>query len=544
MAGQKEPTSRPGATVALYATMTGLIGSAATALGSVAGYLKGGMDDASSGALAGSLIGFAIGVFVAWARIRAGVLDAPRRVPRVGEFVDGWQVLRVTARGGYRFEVRDGRGRHGWLRYVDLESAPDAGSAVNRLQQESRILGSAASPYLASVLAEGRIRNLYYLVTEYFSGPSLLSRVTPAAGAPRPLSGHELFQAARGSLEAVAEIHEHNGVHGAVNPAAVILRDNGVGSLAELGHRTPFERRRDTSTAMNGYVAPEGGGTPPADVYGWAASMVFAATGHTPRPAPANQSAALETAACPGWLRTILAEALDREPAKRPDARSLAADLDRAAGRMGMTLGIPGPQRAAPPGLSRPRWLSATVACGLLGLLLAVFALPGRSHASLGTGQPAPGPSTPATAPSPSSPSSPPTEVSSDPVPTTPSAASSTTSPTALPATLSASPPPTTSAAPVSTSSESGFTDAWPTSSRDGTPAMYAYFGSEFYLPDWTSCDGTHCITSDGGATVYLYNQHPIGRIKEFSSQTASPYHQLLANGLSSSEAKALLKSG
>ncbi|ACU75779.1 serine/threonine protein kinase [Catenulispora acidiphila DSM 44928] len=525
-----ESTARPVAVVGQIAAVTGLTDAGMAAVDALLGYVRDGTAGADTGMRLGAIFGVVIGLFIAAMRMRAGVMDAPRRVPRVGDFVGGWQVLGMTARGGYRFEVRDALGRHGTLRLIDQRSDFGAGVAIQRLQYEASVLKSIDSEYVGKVLADGRIRNLYYLVTEYFAGTTLLRRVAPHGEGVLPLRDYELFQAARGTVAALAEIHGRHAVHEAVCPETVILRDHGIGGIAELGHRTPFELRNGSTVDSKGYAAPEGCGSAAADIYGWAASMVFAATGRHPMPAVAGGPGAPDLSECPEWIRPLLAEALDGDPDRRPEADALATRLDAIGERLKMSLKIPEPAHPARSDMILPRWLAGTLVLALADLLITAATLPT--------------PARPVTVPPPAA--------STSAAPTTATTASAT--PTLQPATPTPTPTPTpspiptptptqpTTTAPVAELTTSLGPDRWPTDAQDGSPAMYAYFGASFYWPQWTSCDDRVCITSDGGPKVDVYTVHPIKQIAKFSSQVSSPYQQLLAQGFKPAEAKDLLK--
>jgi hypothetical protein len=116
----------------------------------------------------------------------------------------------------------------------------------------------------------------------------------------------------------------------------------------------------------------------------------------------------------------------------------------------------------------------------------------------------------------------------------------SVTTPTPLASsTNSASPTATPSPDPPlpSTSTAAG----WPTSANDGTPAMWAYFGTEFFFPEWVSCEETHCLAAEQ-LKIHVYTVRPIKRIRTFEAGTGDPYQTLLAQGFTTAQARALLK--
>lgn len=83
-------------------------------------------------------------------------------------------------------------------------------------------------------------------------------------------------------------------------------------------------------------------------------------------------------------------------------------------------------------------------------------------------------------------------------------------------------------------------TSGWPVDADDGSPAMYAYFGSEFMFPDWVACETTYCIVGSGG-DVHVYRQKPIKRLATVAASAADPAAALVDTGLSATQARALL---
>ncbi|WP_171074207.1 serine/threonine-protein kinase [Nonomuraea basaltis] len=240
----------------------------------------------------------------------------------------------------------------------------------------------------ARVLDVGALHDRPYVVSEYIPGRSLAEVV--AADGPRAGSGlHRLVVA---TLTALAAIHRAGVVHRDFKPGNVILGPEGpvvidFGIARTVDHTT-------TAAGLVGtpaYLAPEQfiGQAPSgaSDVFGWACTMTFAATG---RPAfngatiPALMFAITardpDLSGVPDELRPLLAACLDKNPGARPTAADLLRsftesdphDAGRASSADTPTVTAVSPPGREPstsiPSKSR-RWLLG-VAAGLTALLV------------------------------------------------------------------------------------------------------------------------------------------------------------------------------
>ncbi|NDU74026.1 protein kinase [Actinomadura sp. DSM 109109] len=190
-----------------------------------------------------------------------------------------------------------------------------------------------------------------YIVSEYIDGPAL-SRVLAQDG---PRRGADLDRLAIGTMTALAAIHQAGVVHRDFKPANVLLAPDGP-RVIDFGIARALDATGTLSSTAVGtpaYMAPEqiSGARvgPPADVFAWGATMVYAASG---RPAfgqdsiPAVMHRILNLApdlgALPDPLRGVVADCLSKDPALRPASQQVLAHLLALAGSL--------PQPAAPPG--------------------------------------------------------------------------------------------------------------------------------------------------------------------------------------------------
>ncbi|MBA8949156.1 serine/threonine-protein kinase [Actinomadura namibiensis] len=174
-----------------------------------------------------------------------------------------------------------------------------------------------------------------YVVSEFVDGPSLQRRVAERG----PLRDGDLERLAVNTASALAAIHGAGIVHRDLKPANVLLGpdgprvvDFGIAREVDAGTRT-----RPAGTPS--YSAPESlAGRPPtpaSDVFAWAGTMVYAATGRPPFGRFDRMSDVMRRIAhehpdlggVPPFLHGLLAECLDKDPARRPTARDLMVRL-------------------------------------------------------------------------------------------------------------------------------------------------------------------------------------------------------------------------
>ncbi|GAA2093474.1 serine/threonine-protein kinase [Actinomadura alba] len=190
-----------------------------------------------------------------------------------------------------------------------------------------------------------------YIVSEYVDGPSLQERVTERG----PLYDGDLDRLMVNTARALRAIHRVGVVHRDLKPANILLGPDGP-RVVDFGIARAIDA--DVPTQMVGtpaYFAPEWlrnePPTPASDVFAWAGTMVFAATGRPPFGPNTNLHALLHRVAndepdlsgVPRRLLPLLTRCLDKDPARRPtaaevDERLLDADPggdaeERASGR-------------------------------------------------------------------------------------------------------------------------------------------------------------------------------------------------------------------
>ncbi|MEV0197369.1 WD40 repeat domain-containing serine/threonine protein kinase [Nonomuraea sp. NPDC050691] len=221
-----------------------------------------------------------------------------------------------------------------WLR----GDASDDKESVERFLQEADVARRVAPFCTATVLSTGVEQGRPYIMSEYVEGPSL-GRTVKDDG---PLAGGELERLAIGTATALAAIHEANVVHRDFKPGNVIMGPGGprVIDFGIARMLSPATMTSSTQIGTPAYMSPEqitGQGLgPAADMFSWAATMVFASCGRAPFGSDGAHAVMSRTLNDPpdlgsldGRLRDLVQQCLAKDPAKRPTAMDVIMRLLR-----------------------------------------------------------------------------------------------------------------------------------------------------------------------------------------------------------------------
>ncbi|MEU8323819.1 serine/threonine-protein kinase [Nonomuraea sp. NPDC048881] len=373
------------------------------------------------------------------------VEDDPRRlgpyelVARLGE---GGQ--------GVVYLGRDPSGRQVAVKLLHHRPLTDPGARAGFLREVEiarRVARFSTAPVLHADLAGRRP----YIVSEYVPGPSLRDLVATEG----PRQGAALERLAISTAAALAAIHRAGVLHRDFKPANILMGPEGP-VVIDFGIARALDAPGNTSTGplmgTPSYLAPEQIGgrqvTAAADVFAWAVTMVFAASG---RPAfgadstPAVINRILNdqpaVSGLDGVLLRLVTAGLSKDPAARPSADDLVTGLTSHELAPAPAAG-PSPPPEHQTGRARRRALPAAAAAATAallvtgGLLITADGPPPPPPATIGSAAPPPsGTTTPAPAAATASPQqvrSTPRRTSSPPA--TPRARPRTSAPTTRPA--------------------------------------------------------------------------------------------------------------
>ncbi|MET7465365.1 protein kinase [Nonomuraea sp. NPDC005501] len=276
------------------------------------------------------------------------------------ERIGAYRLVGVLGSGGqgvvYR-GVRDGGGDVA-VKVVHSHLNQDD-DAVKGFLREVEAARRVAAFCTAAVLDMGTLGDRPYIVSEYVPGDTL-QEVVRAEG---PRGGGALDRLAISTLTALAAIHDAGIVHRDFKPGNVLMGPEGP-IVIDFG----IAKALDATTLASGpigtpaYMSPEqfrgervGA---PSDLFSWAGTMVFAATGHPPFPGetvPAILNGVLsrepDLTGVPPRLTGPIQECLSKDPAARPTAPELLQRLiSRTGDKAARPVTVPPPPgiRAAP----------------------------------------------------------------------------------------------------------------------------------------------------------------------------------------------------
>jgi serine/threonine protein kinase len=209
---------------------------------------------------------------------------------------------------------------------------------LRRYEAEAACLRRAPAACTVRLLADGTAHVPPYLITEYVQGRSLAHVVNDDG----PLPGAPLRALATGVARALAAIHSAGLVHRDLKPANILITSAGprvidFGIAQQVG-----DSGGPTSPGMvagsPGWIPPERlnrqPATPASDVFGWGCIVGYAGTGRNPFGAGDPDELAQRTMHDPpnlegldDSLRSPVAQALNKDPAGRPNAAELLAWL-------------------------------------------------------------------------------------------------------------------------------------------------------------------------------------------------------------------------
>ncbi|WP_214108538.1 WD40 repeat domain-containing serine/threonine protein kinase [Acrocarpospora catenulata] len=247
-----------------------------------------------------------------------------RLITRIGQGGQG-EVYRAQSPAGAEVAVK--------ILHAMFSGDPDA---RRRFFREVELARRVAPFCTARVLDVGLHDNRPYIVSEYVPGLSL-TKVVQQDG---PRTGGGLERLAVATATALAAIHRAGVVHRDFKPSNVIMGPEGpvvidFGISRALDHTVVTQ---SGTMGTPGYMAPEqissGQVGPAADVFSWAATIVFAATGHPAFPGdtvPVLIHGILygepNLTGLPEGLRPLIAACLAKDPERRPTFAAIVATL-------------------------------------------------------------------------------------------------------------------------------------------------------------------------------------------------------------------------
>ncbi|WP_345943717.1 PQQ-binding-like beta-propeller repeat protein [Streptomyces sp. SID3212] len=211
-----------------------------------------------------------------------------------------------------------------------------------RFRREMHAARAVTGPYTVALLNGDADAQVPWLATEYVAGPALGEAV--ARCGPLPVSAVRTLGA--GLARALDAVHTARVLHRDLKPGNVLLTADGP-RLIDFGIAQGFDATALTATGLvigtPGYMSPEvltsgRGQVPASDVFCLGSVLCFAATGRGPfdDEEPASvlyriASGVADLSELPPPLRDVVTHCLRRDPAARPTAAELVAELSGTA---------------------------------------------------------------------------------------------------------------------------------------------------------------------------------------------------------------------
>ncbi|MWA01825.1 protein kinase [Actinomadura sp. LD22] len=208
-------------------------------------------------------------------------------------------------------------------------------AARGRFVRELALLQRVAGFCTAQVLAADMDGDRPYIVSEYVPGRSLRELVLEQG----PRTGADLDRLAIGTVTALTAIHRAGVVHRDFKPQNVLMGLDGP-RVIDFGIARAFDAGATMTSQVVGtpaYMAPEqfaGRVSPATDLFAWAATLLFAATGRDPFAGGALPAVmyrimheAPDLGALPGPIAEVAAACLAKDPKARPTSEDVLLRL-------------------------------------------------------------------------------------------------------------------------------------------------------------------------------------------------------------------------
>ena len=226
---------------------------------------------------------------------------------------------------------------------------------IDKFNREAQAAARLSHPNIVNIYDVGVMDGAHYIVMEYVPGRTLKDKIKQEGH----LSVAEALTVAKGIASALAHAHANNLVHCDIKPHNILMMPDGSAKVADFGIARAVTESTMTYTGnvvgSVHYFSPEQAKgtmiTPKSDVYALGVVLYEMLTGTLPFTGETPVSVAMKhlqeepvpvrqlDSSIPPVVEAIVARAMSKDPAMRPDASEIVKDIQQAEQMVGSGMG-------------------------------------------------------------------------------------------------------------------------------------------------------------------------------------------------------------
>ncbi len=226
---------------------------------------------------------------------------------------------------------------------------------IDKFNREAQAAARLSHPNIVNIYDVGVMDDAHYIVMEYVPGRTLKDRIKQEGHLPVS----EALTVAKGIASALAHAHANNLVHCDIKPHNILMMPDGSAKVADFGIARAVTESTMTYTGnvvgSVHYFSPEQAKgtmiTPKSDVYALGVVLYEMLTGALPFTGETPVSVAMKhlqeepvpvrqlDPSIPPVVEAIVARAMSKDPAMRPDAAEIVKDIQQAEQMLGSGMG-------------------------------------------------------------------------------------------------------------------------------------------------------------------------------------------------------------
>lgn len=226
---------------------------------------------------------------------------------------------------------------------------------IDKFNREAQAAARLSHPNIVNIYDVGVMDDAHYIVMEYVPGRTLKDKIKQEGH----LSVTEALTVAKGIASALSHAHANNLVHCDIKPHNILMMPDGSAKVADFGIARAVTESTMTYTGnvvgSVHYFSPEQAKgtmiTPKSDVYALGVVLYEMLTGTLPFTGETPVSVAMKhlqeepvpvrqlDPSIPPVVEAIVARAMSKDPAMRPEASEIVKDIQQAEQMVGSGMG-------------------------------------------------------------------------------------------------------------------------------------------------------------------------------------------------------------